>query len=250
MPEDASFDDAQTLAHTGSRKRRFSPAEDDRLRASVGRHGTKHWDAIAIDVGNRTSRQCWDRWHFYLDPEIKKGEWTPEEEEYLISRVDELGQKWAIIGNELKRSANNVKNHYWLHFTKTSDSIHGETQDSQVVPKIKKYKRHRPAAAPVRIAPARRPIQQTGPYQQLGSGPLLPGSYSLLPGSGSLLLGPAPLLPDSVPLSPGPAPLSPGPCSLLTDPEQQQSDILFPPNWDNPNPLPDFNAYTLSGWES
>jgi hypothetical protein len=44
---------------------------------------TNDWRAIASEVGTRSAMQCCERWRRYLDPAIRNGEWTNEEDELL-----------------------------------------------------------------------------------------------------------------------------------------------------------------------
>lgn len=41
------------------------------------------------------------RWHNHLDPSIKKGQWTEEEEDIIMRKHNELGNKWAEIASFL-----------------------------------------------------------------------------------------------------------------------------------------------------
>ena len=49
----------------------------------------------------RTGKQCRTRWLNHLDPSIKKGPWSPEEEEIITQAQREKGNKWAEIAKLL-----------------------------------------------------------------------------------------------------------------------------------------------------
>ena len=54
------------------------PAEDDRLRVAIAKHGTR-WVAVAGEVGTRNGDQCAKRWNAKLNPELDHSPWSPEE---------------------------------------------------------------------------------------------------------------------------------------------------------------------------
>ena len=59
---------------------------------------TGKWADLAKDsFPERIPKQLRERWIFELAPEIKKGMWTPEEEELLIARHKLVKNKWAEI---------------------------------------------------------------------------------------------------------------------------------------------------------
>ena len=65
---------------------KWSKEEDARLMALVREHGPKGWTAIAhhFALPRRNHMQCLHRWSKVLNPEIRKGPWTPEEDAILL----------------------------------------------------------------------------------------------------------------------------------------------------------------------
>lgn len=45
----------------------------------------------------RSGKQCRERWHNHLDPEINKSSWSQTEEEVIFTAHRQLGNKWADI---------------------------------------------------------------------------------------------------------------------------------------------------------
>lgn len=78
-----------------SKRKRFTPEEDKKMRELVKEKGTKQWDLISKEIGNRTARQCRDRWNNYLSPNVSHREWTIDEDRLLIQCLKEFGSRWS-----------------------------------------------------------------------------------------------------------------------------------------------------------
>jgi len=92
--------------------------EDAKLRQLVKEHTSIHggnllgiWNGISRDMGfGRNPKQCRERWTHFLDPSLKIGEWSIEEDHKLMKFYDEQGRKWSAIAKELPgRTAGRVK---------------------------------------------------------------------------------------------------------------------------------------------
>jgi hypothetical protein len=101
-------------------RKNWSEAEDAAIREIVAEIGDKNWHTVSqlmqrrFKIRGRSSKQCRERWHNHLDPQISKEPWSREEECLLYKLHKEHGNRWAIIAEKIDgRSDNQVKNHFY-----------------------------------------------------------------------------------------------------------------------------------------
>ncbi len=46
----------------------------------VRKYGNKKWSLVGTHLDGRTGKQCRERWHNHLNPNIKKDAWSVEED--------------------------------------------------------------------------------------------------------------------------------------------------------------------------
>ena len=112
-------------------KRPWTEEEDAALTAAVNKYGASRWSMIATQVATgRIGKQCRERWNNHLCPEVKKCEWSEEEDRAIMQGVALLGTRWCEIikAPELSgRTDNSIKNRWFALDRKRKAKMAGGT---------------------------------------------------------------------------------------------------------------------------
>lgn len=80
------------------RKGLWSPEEDDKLMNYMLKNGQGCWSDVARNAGlQRCGKSCRLRWINYLRPDLKRGAFSPQEEELIIHLHSLLGNRFLIF---------------------------------------------------------------------------------------------------------------------------------------------------------
>merc|ERR1712228_1123598 len=79
-------------------------SEDEILKAAVMKYGLNQWSRIASLMNRKSAKQCKARWYEWLDPNIKKTEWSREEDEKLLHIIKLFPMQWRTIAPVVGRT--------------------------------------------------------------------------------------------------------------------------------------------------
>jgi hypothetical protein len=113
-PSSPSSPEEVRPAKRANAKLKFMPEEDERLTELVEELGTKRWIEVSAKLKTRNPRQCRERYNNYLNPNLRHGLWTPEEDALLKRKVAELGAGWNKIGKFFVRRSDNALRNRWM----------------------------------------------------------------------------------------------------------------------------------------
>ncbi|KAL6248405.1 Pre-mRNA-splicing factor cef1 [Rhinocladiella similis] len=86
--------------------------EDEILKASVSKYGLNQWARVSSLLARKTPKQCKARWTEWLDPGIRKIEWSKEEDEKLLHLAKVMPTQWRTIAPIVGRTATQCLERY------------------------------------------------------------------------------------------------------------------------------------------
>ncbi len=75
----------------------WTDEEDKKVAELVGKFGAKKWSLIAQHLPGRIGKQCRERWHNHLNPDINKQPWSLEEDRNILTAHHQLGKSHLNI---------------------------------------------------------------------------------------------------------------------------------------------------------
>ncbi|XP_009369487.2 transcription factor MYB30-like [Pyrus x bretschneideri] len=113
----------------GLKKGPWTAEEDHILVTYIQQHGHGNWRALPKLAGLlRCGKSCRLRWTNYLRPDIKRGNFSREEEDAIINLHQMLGNRWSQIAARLPgRTDNEIKNVWHTHLKKRLKSNQTES---------------------------------------------------------------------------------------------------------------------------
>ena len=86
--------------------------EDEILKASVSKYGLNQWARVSSLLARKSAKQCKARWQEWLDPAIRKVEWSKEEDEKLLHLAKLMPTQWRTLAPMVGRTAQQCLQRY------------------------------------------------------------------------------------------------------------------------------------------
>ncbi|KAI9851848.1 MAG: Pre-mRNA-splicing factor cef1 [Thelocarpon superellum] len=90
----------------------WTNVEDEVLKAAVSKYGLNQWARVSSLLARKTPKQCKARWAEWLDPGIRKIEWTRDEDERLLHLAKLMPTQWRTIAPIVGRTATQCLERY------------------------------------------------------------------------------------------------------------------------------------------
>jgi hypothetical protein len=102
------------ILQPGLTKGPWSIEEDRKLMQWVKKEGPNKWTSCAEYINGRSGKQCRERWLNTLNPDVKKGNWEPEEDYMIFKLFTQFGSQWSKINLYFQnRTENSIKNRFY-----------------------------------------------------------------------------------------------------------------------------------------
>jgi len=106
---------------------------DQKLIAWVKAEGPTKWAQAANFIKGRSGKQCRERWFNNLNPGVKKGNWTKEEDELIFDLYQKYGSSWSKIAKFIPgRTENAIKNRFYSTLRKLAADKRKHKGESEV----------------------------------------------------------------------------------------------------------------------
>ena len=97
----------------------WSAHEDQLLMKWIEVHGPKNWARCAETIKGRNGKQCREHWNNSLNINIIKGQWSTEEDLFIMVFYDKLDKSWKkMIPLFKSRTENAIKNRFFSQLRK------------------------------------------------------------------------------------------------------------------------------------
>lgn len=109
----------------------WTNVEDQILKAAVSKYGLTQWARVASLLPKKTAKQAKARWTEYLNPNIKRDEWSLEEDEQLLRLAKLMPNQWRSISPVMGRTPAQCVERYQQLLDRTMGLNQDEVEEAE-----------------------------------------------------------------------------------------------------------------------
>lgn len=130
----------QNKLNTSLKKNVWDPDEDLKLLKTVEKHRIGDyipWGKVAYHMEGRTKTQVFNRWTYSVNPRIRKGRFTPDEDIMILVGVKMWGEDFQRISNFLKeRTTCQIRDRYKHYLNRPGFGLPWTIEDDELLLKL------------------------------------------------------------------------------------------------------------------
>ena len=119
-----------------NKAKKWNEHEDNLLLDLVNTKLGKKWRFIALHFRNKTKFECYTRF-IKINPAVKKGKWSADEDSKIIELVKEIGYDWAKIGNAIKtRTSKQIRSRFIYYLDEGLNNSEFTKEEDEMIKKL------------------------------------------------------------------------------------------------------------------